>query len=363
MNPMVRRIGLVVLALAAVIGVQFAASALFTAYIVRVLSVCTINVMLAVALNLVNGTTGQFSIGHAGFMAVGAYASSIASVALDRPVHAVLAGAPGDALTLVCAVIAGVLAAGVAGVLVGVPSLRLRGDYLAIVTLGFGEIIRISIESTPAIGGSQGYPLGVQSIPAYASLAWILGSAVLAVALTWNLTYSSHGRALAAIREDEIAAEAVGVDTTRYKVLAFAVSAMITGFAGALYAHDATGGQHIDPGAFRLDRSVDMLVMIIFGGLGSITGAVIGGFFVGILLELLKELPNLLGGTGTAAQLLRENAGNIRLIVYALALILLMLLRPQGLLGTREFRLSGLFGRRASSKKGASEPTEGGSEQ
>jgi branched-chain amino acid transport system permease protein len=352
---MARRIGLVVLALALVVGVQFAASALFTPYIVRVLAVCTINVMLAVALNLVNGTTGQFSIGHAGFMAVGAYAASITSVAIDAKLQAIVPGAAGAALTLVSALVAGVCAAGVAGVLVGVPSLRLRGDYLAIVTLGFGEIIRISIESTPAIGGSQGYPLGVASIPAYATLAWILGGAVLAVALTWNLTYSSHGRALAAIREDEIAAEAVGVDTTRYKVLAFAVSAMITGFAGALYAHDATGGQHIDPGAFRLDRSIDMLVMIIFGGLGSITGAILGGLLVGILLELLKELPSLLGGAGTAAQLLRENAGNIRLIVYALALILLMLLRPQGILGTREFRLSALLGGRKKNKaEGAS---------
>lgn len=363
MNPMVRRIAFVVIAGAAVLCVQLAASALLTAYIVRVLAVCTINVMLAVALNLVNGTTGQFSIGHAGFMAVGAYASSIVSVSLDRPVHALLAGAPGDVLTLICALVTGVLAAGVAGVLVGVPSLRLRGDYLAIVTLGFGEIIRISIESTPAIGGSQGYPLGVQSIPAYASLAWILGGAVLSVAITWNITYSSHGRALAAIREDEIAAESVGVDTTRYKVLAFAISAMITGLAGALYAHDATGGQHIDPGAFRLDRSIDMLVMIIFGGLGSITGAVIGGFFVGILLEILKELPNLLGNTGTVAQLLKENAGNIRLIVYALALISLMLLRPQGLLGTREFSLRGLFVRRITAKTVASKPTEGESDR
>jgi branched-chain amino acid transport system permease protein len=343
---MARKIAWVLLALVVAVGVQLAASAVLSAYLVRVLVVCVLNVMLAVALNLVNGTTGQFSIGHAGFMAVGAYASALASHALDPKVHAVLAGAPGDALTLVLAVLAGVCAAGVAGVLVGVPSLRLRGDYLAIVTLGFGEIIRITIESSPALGGSQGYPQGFASIPGYATVAWVLGGAFLAVALTWNLTYSSHGRALAAIREDEIAAEAVGVDTTRYKVLAFAVSAMITGLAGALYAHDATGGQHIDPGAFRLDRSVDMLVMVIFGGLGSITGAVLGGLFVGVLLELLKELPNLLGGAGTVATLLRDNAGNVRLIVYALALILLMLLRPQGILGTREFRLSALLGRR-----------------
>ncbi len=340
-----KRLAWIALAIGLAIAVQSLAEATLSNYIIRVASVCVINVMLAVALNLVNGTTGQFSIGHAGFMAVGAYAASLTSVALDRRIHGVLPGFAGDTVTLITAMIAGMLAAGTAGVVVGVPSLRLRGDYLAIVTLGFGEIIRISVESSPSIGGSQGFPLGVQSIPAYAKLGWLLIGALIAISLTWNLTYSSHGRALAAIREDEIAAEAVGVDTTRYKVLAFAVSAMITGLAGALYAHDATGGQHIDPGAFRLDRSIDILVMVIFGGLGSITGAIVGGLFVGILLELLKELPNLLGDAGGLGRILRDNAGNVRLIIYALALILLMLLRPQGLLGNKEFRLSKLFGR------------------
>jgi branched-chain amino acid transport system permease protein len=144
---------------------------------------------------------------------------------------------------------------------------------------------------------------------------------VLAAVVVWNLTYSSHGRALAAIREDEIAAEAVGIDTTKYKVLAFAISAMVTGLAGCLFAHDATGGQHLDPGAFRLERSVDMLVMIIFGGLGSITGAILGGLFVTIFPELLRDTKEY------------------RLVVYASLLILMMLLRPKGLLGTREFSL------------------------
>jgi branched-chain amino acid transport system permease protein len=351
---MPRKILFVLAALGAVTAFQLGTNAVFDAYVIRVLAICGINVMLAVALNLVNGTAGQFSIGHAGFLAVGAYAGALASQALDAPVHAVLGGAPGHALTLVLAMAGGALAAGLAGVLVGVPSLRLRGDYLAIVTLGFGEIIRNSIESTDSLGGSQGFPLGAASIPAYASLGWIWGGALLATVLVWNLTYSSHGRALAAIREDEIAAEAVGIPTTRYKVLAFAVSAMVAGMAGALYAHDATGGQHIDPGAFKLDKSVDMLVMIIFGGLGSITGAVLGGIFMGLSLELLRELPGLLGGEGESglAHLLRENAGNVRLIVYALILIGMMLRRPQGLLGTRELTLSSLrrwlpFGRRA----------------
>ncbi|MBI5513070.1 MAG: branched-chain amino acid ABC transporter permease [Deltaproteobacteria bacterium] len=319
MPPLVRRIALVALTLALLAGLQYGAQAALNPYFVRILAVCAVNIMLAVSLNLVNGTTGQFSIGHAGFMAVGAYAGALTSHALDPRLapH----GALGEAAGLVLAGVAAVLASGVAGVLVGVPSLRLRGDYLAIVTLGFGEIIRISIESIPFLGGSQGYPLGAESIPAYAGLGWLWGGSVLAAVVVWNLTYSSHGRALAAIREDEIAAEAVGIDTTKYKVLAFAISAMVTGLAGCLYAHDATGGQHLEPGAFRLDRSVDMLVMIIFGGLGSITGAILGGLFVTISLELLR------------------GAREYRLVVYPMLLILMMLLRPKGLLGTREFSL------------------------
>ncbi|MEZ4394755.1 MAG: branched-chain amino acid ABC transporter permease [Polyangiales bacterium] len=311
---MLRKIIGSLLVVALLAGVQRVAGAFLDHYFIRVLSVCGINVMLAVSLNLVNGTTGQFSIGHAGFMAVGAYASAIASFNL-----APVLGPSMSAVTLVLACVAGIVAAALAGVAVGVPSLRLRGDYLAIVTLGFGEIIRISIESTERLGGSQGYPLGAASIPPYATLAWVWGGAVLGTVLVWNLTYSSYGRALSAIREDEIAAEAAGIPTTRYKVLAFSVSAALTGLAGAMYAHDETGGQHIDPGAFRMDRSVDMLVMIIFGGLGSITGAIIGGVFVAVSLELLREFQSY------------------RLIAYALLLIGMMLLRPQGLLGTREF--------------------------
>lgn len=314
---MLRRLFFAVVIVALLVGVHITTRALFGEYVVRVLAMCGVNVMLAVALNLVNGTTGQFSIGHAGFMAVGAYAGAVTS----HFVAPALAPALGP-LCLVISCVVAVAAAGVMGVLVGAPSLRLRGDYLAIVTLGFGEIIRISIESIPSLGGSQGWPLGAESIPAYATLPWIWGGAVLVVWVIANLTYSSYGRALTAIREDEIAAEAAGIPTTRYKVFAFAISAMATGLAGALYAHDATGGQHIDPGAFRMDRSIDILVMIIFGGLGSISGAVVGGVLVAVSLELLREFQGY------------------RLITYAVLLIGLMLLRPQGLLGTREFDLS-----------------------
>jgi branched-chain amino acid transport system permease protein len=287
-------------------------------YAVRVLAMCGINAMLAVSLNLVNGNTGHFSIGHAGFMAVGAYVSGIFTTTFGWPMWAALP--------------ATVLACIVAGIIIGAPTLRLRSDYLAIVTLGFGEIIRISIESLAPLGGSQGWPIGAESIPATATLPWIWGGALLTVLVIGNLTYSSYGRALTAIREDEIAAEAAGIPTTRYKVLAFAISAMFTGLAGSLYAHDATGGQHIDPGSFRLDRSVDILVMVIFGGLGSVTGAVLGGVVVAVSLELLREFQGY------------------RLIVYALLMIGLMLVRPQGLLGNRELDLRRFLpGRKAAS--------------
>jgi branched-chain amino acid transport system permease protein len=309
-----------VLAIGLFVAVERLARATAGEYAVRVLAMCGVNAMLAVSLNLVNGTTGQFSIGHAGFMAVGAYAGAITSHALGPSLgHS----APGLALLVSCLV--AIVCAGLAGVVVGVPSLRLRGDYLAIVTLGFGEIIRISIESIAALGGSQGWPIGAESIPATATLPWIWGGALVTVLVIGNLTYSSYGRALTAIREDEIAAEAAGIPTTRYKVLAFAISAMFTGLAGSLYAHDATGGQHIDPGSFRLDRSVDILVMIIFGGLGSITGAVLGGVVVAVSLELLREFQGY------------------RLIVYALLMIGLMLARPQGLLGNRELNVRRFF--------------------
>ncbi len=307
-------------ALALFVAIEHGTRATAGEYAVRVLAMCGINAMLAVALNLVNGTTGQFSIGHAGFMAVGAYAGAVTSHLLGPSL-----GASHPAASLLVACVVGAALAGVAGVAVGVPSLRLRGDYLAIVTLGFGEIIRVSIESFAPIGGSQGWPIGAESIPATATLPWIWGGALVAVLVVGNLTYSSYGRALGAIREDEIAAEAAGIPTTRYKVLAFAVSATVTGMAGALYAHDATGGQHIDPGAFRLDRSVDILVMVIFGGLGSITGAVLGGVAVAVSLELLREFQGY------------------RLIIYALLLIVLMLARPQGLLGNRELDLRRLL--------------------
>ncbi len=288
-----------------------------TEYAQRIVLLAGINVILAVGLNLINGTTGQFSIGHAGFMAVGAYGTAFFGVKLAPTVERLIgAGGFADAVTLNAALVVGALLAGLAGLLVGAPSLRLRGDYLAVVTLGFGEIIRISFNNAKFLGAATGYrgdsPAG---LPAYTSFFWVYAWAVAIVVLIRNLTFSQTGRSLAAIREDEIAAEAMATPTTRLKVLAFSLSAASAGVAGGLFAYMQSG---IRPEDFRFDKSIDMIVMIIIGGLGSISGAIVGGVFVAVTLELMRDLQQY------------------RLVLYALLLILIMLLRPQGLLGTRE---------------------------
>ena len=297
-------------------------------YWVRIILFCGINAILAVGLNLINGTTGQFSIGHAGFMAVGAYGTAYTVIQLE---NAFFPGLTGNlslaqvALVFPTSLLVGALLAGLAGFVVGVPSLRLRGDYLAIVTLGFGEIIRLIFNNAAFLGGATGYSgERAAGLPVYTNFFWAATWAAVVIALIGNLTYSSYGRALRAIREDEIAAEAMGIPTTRYKVLAFVISAASAGIAGGLFAHLQTT---IRPDDFKFDRSIDMIVMIIVGGLGSVTGAVFGAIFVSVTLELSRDLQQY------------------RLVVYALMLILLMLFRPQGILGRREFFPREWFGR------------------
>lgn len=286
-------------------------------YVQRIVLLAGINVILAVGLNLINGTTGQFSIGHAGFMAVGAYGAAFFGVKL-APIVQRLVGvaAVADAVAFNVSLLIGAVLAGLAGLLVGAPSLRLRGDYLAVVTLGFGEIIRISFNNAKFLGAATGYfgdsPAG---LPAWTSFFWVYAWAIAIVILIRNLTFSQTGRSLAAIREDEIAAEAMATPTTRLKVLAFSLSAASAGIAGGLFAYMQSG---IRPEDFRFDKSIDMIVMIIIGGLGSISGAVVGGIFVAVTLELMRDFQQY------------------RLVLYALLLIIIMLVRPEGLLGSRE---------------------------
>jgi branched-chain amino acid transport system permease protein len=297
-------------------------------YWFRILLVIGINVTLSVSLNLINGFAGQFSLAHAGFMAIGAYTSSY--LTLHRLYTPVVELSPLQQATwMIAALLIGAVSAGFAGFLVGIPSLRLRGDYLAIATLGFGEIIRVAILNIEAVGGAS----GLHDIPGLSNFFWIWLVALLTVALSRNLFVSSHGRAVLAVREDEIAAEALGVPTTRYKVKVFALSSALAGMAGVLFAHL---NLNINPDAFTFIQSIEVVVMVILGGLGSTTGAVLGAVLVTLLPEGLRFVPNFtLAGRTVEVQ-------EWRMVIYSLLLILVMLTRPKGLLGGVELSWDGI---------------------
>src|SRR5436309_5517402 len=260
-------------------------------------------ITLAVSLSLVIGLSGQFSSGHACFLAVGAYDSAL-----------VLIDGPQDdpyRIFFIAALAAGALAAGIAGYIVGKPSLRLRGDYLAIVTLGFGEIIRVIIENTRAFGGA----IGLSPIPHRADFTWIWAFAIITILISKRLSDSPHGRAFRSVPEDEVAAEAMGVDTTGYKVRAFVISSALAGIAGGLSG--AFEG-NLAPQSFTFVRSFEVVAMVVLGGMGSITGSTIAAAVLTLLPEYLRFLANL------------------RMVIYSIALIVLMLVRPRGLFGTTE---------------------------
>lgn len=293
-------------------------------YYARVIMLAGINVILAVSLNLITGFTGQFSIGHAGFMAVGAYSSAYLTVYHAQPWEhslAVIVGATvAHALIFLLAILVGALVAALAGLVVGIPSLRLRGDYLAIVTLGFAEIIRIVILNIDKVGGATGF-----TVPGYTNFLWVGVFAVLTIVVVYNIVHSDMGRALVSIREDELAAEAMGINTTRYKVLSFVISSALAGMAGVLFGHYT---QFLSTNDFQFIRSFEIIIMVVLGGMGSLTGSVFGAIVITLLPELLRRLPG--------------DLSQYRLVVYSALLILIMLTRPQGILGTREFGLSWL---------------------
>ena len=281
-------------------------------YYTRILMLSGISITMAVSLNLINGFTGQFSIGHAGFMAVGAYTSAFFSINYGIPLANSLGnGTLGWAVALALATVVGAVMAGVAGLVVGIPSLRLKGDYLAIVTLGFGQIIVVFLNNIEAVGGARGY----SGIPIVQRFFWIFLVAVLTIAMVYNIVHSAFGRALISIREDELAAEAMGVNTTRYKVMAFVISSAMAGAGGVLLAHF---DGYLNPKSFEFIKSFEFLIMIILGGLGSIVGSVIGAILLTVLPEGLRQF------------------AEYRMVVYSLLLIILMITRPQGLLGSKD---------------------------
>jgi branched-chain amino acid transport system permease protein len=282
-----------------------------------------INIILAVSLNLVNGYTGQFSLGHAGFMSVGAYTAACFTT-FGTSVLGMLSGLGpflSNSIFFGMALLLGGVAAGVAGLLVGIPSLRLKGDYLAIVTLGFGEIIKVIIENVDTLGGSRGFSVAA----AYTNLFWVYATAALTIYVILNLVNSTYGRGFITVRDDEVAAEAMGINTTKYKVLAFSLAAFFAGIAGGLYAHYK---QYINPEGFNFLKSVDIVTMVILGGMGSTWGVALAAILLTILPEALRSLADYPGLPHWLGPLLSN-----RMIPYSLLLILLMLTRPQGIFG------------------------------
>lgn len=277
-------------------------------YYLGIIIVIGINIILSTSLNLTTGFLGQLTLGHAGFMSVGAYASALFSIYVNLP----------DSIEFYLALLVGGICAAFSGILIGIPALRLRGDYLAIITLGFGEIIRVIILNLDFTGGAKGL-FGIPYVTNFTNVFLIM---LLTIYIIWTIIDSRHGRAIKSIREDEIAAEAAGVPTTYYKLFAFTLGSFFAGIAGGLYSHYIT---IIDAAKFDFNRSIEILVIVVLGGMGSLTGAILAAIALTVLPEYLREF------------------SDYRMLVYAIILIFAMIFRPQGLLGTSEFSLTRVF--------------------
>lgn len=273
-------------------------------YYTQILIIIGINIILASSLNLITGFTGQLTLGHAGFMSIGGYTAAIITLKLNLPFPIVL--------------IAGGLFAAAVAFLIGLPILKLKGDYLAISTLGFGEIVRVLIVNMDFLGG----PRGLSGIPKQTSFTWVYFIALATIVVIYNIIRSSHGRAMISVREDDIAAEAMGINTTKYKTMAFVIAAFFAGIAGGLYAHYF---MFLDPKSFDFLKSFEIVTFAVLGGLGSISGSVIAATALTALPEALRQF------------------ANYRMVIYSLSLIIIMLLRPQGLMGTKELSLKPLL--------------------
>jgi branched-chain amino acid transport system permease protein len=273
-------------------------------YLQATLATICINIILAVSLNLITGFTGQFSLGHAGFMSIGAYACAI-TLQKNPTITGFIIG--------LCL---GAVIAALVGLLVGLPTLRLRGDYLAIATLGMSEIIRIVFQNMDSITNGAA---GISEIPRFTSWPWLFAFTAGTLLIITNFLKSSHGRACISIREDEIAAEAMGINTTKYKVTAFTIGAFCAGIAGALYA---SYFYFVRPSTFGFLKSIDVLVIVVLGGMGSISGSVLAAVLLAVISTFLQSFPEL------------------QMVIYALMLVAIMIFRPQGLMGSKEISLS-----------------------
>lgn len=282
---------------------------ILNAYWYQVLQLCCVNAIVAMSLNLVNGMTGQFSLGQAGFMSVGAYTAAMLTKLVFAPM---MNNAVTTYLLFFVSVLIAAAMAALIGFLIGIPSLRLRGDYLAIITLGFSEIIRVLWRVVPFAGRAK----GLNGIPGLTTFPLLFVTVIVVMLLLRNFTHSAYGRSCIAIRDNELAAETMGINTTRKKIISFVFSAFIAGIGGAMYAHLM---MFINPEMFNQVKSTDMLMYLYAGGVGSYSSAMLGAVIFTILPEFLRIV------------------GEWRLVIFALALVVIMLNRPRGLFGKHEF--------------------------
>ena len=336
------------------LGLLFAAEGMFDSFTMQIFKLCAINIILALSLNLINGFTGLFSLGHAGFMAVGAYTCAILTMSPDQKevnyvLQPIVPWLANIQLPFVPALLLAGLLAGIIGWFLGVIALRLRDDYLAIATLGFSEIIRVILTNAQSITNGS---LGLKGLPRFTTMWWAWGMAVLVTLFLVLLIRSSYGRAFKSIRDNEIAAESMGIDVFGMKVLSFTISSFLAGIAGGLLAHYLTT---IDPKQFIFLKTFDILLIVVLGGVGSITGSVVAAIVVTISMEALR----FLDGPLDLGFMTTTGVPGLRMVFFSALLMIVVIYRQQGLMGKAEFSWDALSKIGLLPKRGASANKEG----
>ena len=336
------------------LGLLFAAEGMFDSFTMQIFKLCAINIILALSLNLINGFTGLFSLGHAGFMAVGAYTCAILTMSPDQKevnyvLQPIVPWLATIQLPFVPALLLAGLLAGVIGWFLGVIALRLRDDYLAIATLGFSEIIRVILTNAQSFTNGS---LGLKGLPRFTTMWWAWGMAVLVTLFLVLLIRSSYGRAFKSIRDNEIAAESMGIDVFGMKVLSFTISSFLAGIAGGLLAHYLTT---IDPKQFIFLKTFDILLIVVLGGVGSITGSVVAAVVVTISMEALR----FLDGPLDLGFMTTTGVPGLRMVFFSALLMIVVIYRQQGLMGKAEFSWDALSKIGLVPKRGASANKEG----
>jgi branched-chain amino acid transport system permease protein len=323
---------LTIAALALIAALVIIADNTFSSFTRRIFNLCGIYIILALSLNLINGFTGLFSLGHAGFMALGAYVSALLTMSPAQkemnfflaPIITPLANIQ---LPFIPALVIAGLVAGLAGFLIGAPVLRLRDDYLAIATLGFSEIIRVVITNLQSVTNGA---LGLKGLPRYSTTFMIWGIAALSVVFILALINSAFGRTCRAVRDNEIAAQAMGIDIARVKITSFTIASFMAGIGGALLGHLMST---IDPKMFAFSLTYNILLIVVLGGIGSVSGSVFAAIIVTISMEALR----FLDGSLNLIVIRTQGLPGLRMVVFSILLMLVVIYRQQGLMGKKEF--------------------------